>query len=60
MGIQKASLQIDSQGKFNLSLNPSYRDMQSAQLCLGQAVFGYQENNKNKIENKRIMVRGPL
>ena len=48
MGIQNASLEIDSQGKFNLSLNKRVRDMESEEFLLRDPVYLYRNNDASK------------
>ena len=61
-GIQKASLQIDTQGRFNLALNTRRRGVENEQPFLGNLYF-YQEKYKKKrpkTGRPRVSIYGDL
>ena len=47
-GIRNASLESDSQGKFDITLNRRVRDMESEELFLREALYSYRNNGENK------------
>ena len=52
-GVRKDSLESESHGGFNLSLNRRVRDMESGGVFIGETVYFYQKSGGNKADCKR-------